>query len=423
MGESERGPVALICPEPIRERVQGIGIRFLEMASVLRRYGFQVTLWAPNEDIPPDKAEGIAPVWGTAFPNFLKTARVVVLHGHISEHYFSVLAQEKLGNGPPLVVDLYDPFLVENLQYTPHLGDHIFYRDRSVLFRQLVHGDFFLASSEAQRLFYIGLMMGLGRISPASYHDDVTLRSLIDVAPFGIHPMAVEQIEALPGKIKGVIPGIGFQDIVVFFGGVYEWYDPMVLLDGAQEFVEQGWPLRIVFCTHPSPETTPQKMLAHVRQWSDARQWTNRYVFFVPWFPYEERFQYYKDVDIAVSLHRPSLETDLSFRTRLLDFFNAGLPVIVTEGGEGSEKVREAGCGVVVRANHQEDLRGALKLYVEDPELRREHGSRGRQWVQTHMAWSQALQPLIAFCESPKKKGRRDFRHPAFCLRTLRAQC
>ncbi len=399
-----QGPVALICPEPIRERMQGIGIRFWEMAELLRKQGHQVMLWVPNEDIPPEKTPGTASLWGPALRRFLKEAVAVVLHGHISEIYFDLLRQENLGKGPPLVVDLYDPFLVENLQYTPLLGDDVFYRDRSVLFRQLLHGDFFLASSEAQRLFYIGIMVGLGRLDPNLYHEDPTLREFIDVASFGVHPLSAGQLEKLPGKLKGVIPGIGAQDIVVFFGGVYDWYDPMILLKALKQVVDEGWPLRIIFCLNPNPETTPQKKLMEVRRWADALEWTGRYVFFLPWFPYEDRFHYYRDVDIAVSLHRPSLETDLSFRTRLLDFLNAGLPVVVTEGGEGSQKVREAGCGVLVRPNHREDLREAFLFYLKNPDQRRLHGERGRQWVQSHLNWQRALEPLMRFCANPRKR-------------------
>lgn len=400
------GPVALICPEPIRERIQGIGIRFWEMAELLRKHGHEVMLWVPNEDIPPDKASGTASLWSPTFRDFLRRARVVVLHGHISEIYFDVLAQESLGEGPPLVVDLYDPFLVENLQYTPLLGNEVFYRDRSVLFRQLLHGDFFLASSEAQRLFYIGMMIGLGRLEPDVYHEDPTLRAIIDIASFGVHPEDAEQLERLPGKLKGSVPGIGPQDIVVFFGGVYDWYDPVLLLEALTGLVEDGWPLRMVFCLNPNPETTPQKKLAEVRRWADARHWTGRFVFFIPWFRYEERFHFYRDVDIAVGLHRPSLESDLSFRTRILDFMNAGLPVVVTEGGEASQKVREAGCGIVVRPDHKEDLHKAFLFYLKQPEQRRLHGRQGRQWVQSHLTWSQALEPLVRFCNKPRKSSR-----------------
>lgn len=397
------GPVALLCPEPFRERIQGIGIRFLEMGRELQRHGHEVVLWVPNEDIPSCTDVKTVPLWGPAFRAYLKKSAVVIVHGHISETYFAILKEEKIVSDPPLVVDLYDPFLVENLQYTPLLGEDVFFRDRSVLFRQIVHGDFFLTGSEDQRLFYIGLMLALGRVLPQTYHKDPTLRNLIDTAPFGVHPMDAECVEELPGKLKGTVSGIGPKDLVIFFGGVYEWYDPVLLLEGLRPFVQDGWPVRVVFCSNPNPETTPQRRLAEVRRWADAAGWTGKQVIFIPWFPYQERFRYYKDVDVAVSLHQPSLETELSFRTRLLDFMNAGLPLIITEGGAAARKVQEAGCGRVVRPGNREDLHQALRYYLENPRQRRLDGEAGRRWVQNRMSWSRVLEPLVRFCRSPRK--------------------
>ncbi|MEO0249544.1 MAG: glycosyltransferase [candidate division WOR-3 bacterium] len=397
------GKILLVCPEPIRQRIQGVGIRFLEMAQELKRSGHEVSLWVPNDDIPKSRPEWIQPVWSPSFRRALRSCDAVVLHGHISELYFSVLEAEGLGDGPPLVVDLYDPFPIENLQYTSYLGDGLYERDRAVLVRQLQAGDFFLTSSAIQRLFYIGGLVGLGRLKPALYREDPSLHSWITVVPFGVRPIERQKLESLPGKIKGVLSGVNKDDVVVFFGGVYDWYDRMLVLEAAAPFIQAGCPMRIIFCENPNPDTTPQKRLLHVRRWADERGWMNRHVFVIPWFPYEDRFHYYRDVDIAVSLHCPSLETDLSLRTRLLDYMNAGLPIIATQGGEGSAKVVEAGAGVVIPPGNSTRLREALHGFLSDEGRRRLCGEQGRRWVQTHMRWDQSLHPLVRFCQAPRK--------------------
>jgi hypothetical protein len=48
-------------------------------------------------------------------------------------------------------------------------------------------------------------------------------------------------------------------------------------------------------------------------------------VFHEQWVPYDERVDWLTDADIGVSLHRHHLETELSFRTRVLDYLWAGL--------------------------------------------------------------------------------------------------
>lgn len=389
----------LICPEPIRRLQQGVGIRFLEMARELTRLG-AVSLWAPNADLPAEDRFELRPFPGSDFASALAGVEAAVIHGHISERYFNCLHAHGLA-GPPLVVDLCDPFLIENLQYTPQLGESIYARDREVLGRQLARGDFFLASSEAQRLFYLGLLVAQGRVSPAAYHADRTLRNLIDVAPFGVR-LPEDGVQG--GGLKGAHPGIAAGDVVLFFGGVYDWYDPGALLDVLPALLDRHPKLRLVFSRNPNLETTPQAALGRVLERARDTGWLDRQVFCVSWFPYAERFRHLGDADLAVCLHAPSLETELSLRTRILDFLNAGLPVVSTEGGEGGRLLEESGGGWLVPAGDRGALRDALDSLLSDPARRAEMGQRGREWVRGQRPWDRTLAPLLRFCAAPSER-------------------
>ena len=60
------------------------------------------------------------------------------------------------------------------------------------------------------------------------FDADPGLDSLIDIVPFGISDHPPERTG--PG-IRGVIPGIGADDAVILWGGgVYNWFDPLTLL-------------------------------------------------------------------------------------------------------------------------------------------------------------------------------------------------
>lgn len=397
------GRIVLICPEPFRAVIQGVGIRFLEMATELIR-DHEVTLWVPNTtDLPTHLPFRVIPFPDRAFTEHLRGVEVVLVHSLISERYFHALDEHHLGEGPPLAVDLYDPFLIEHLRYTRVLGKEIYYRDRAVLLQQLSLGDFFLCSSEGQRLFYVGMLMGMGRFAPEMYEQDRTLRTLIDVAPFGVLPISADALVALPGRLKGVLPGIAPDDVVLFFGGIYDWYDPELLLDALADLLMAHPRVRVIFSVNPNPESTPQGKFNAVRARADDAGWTNRQVFFIPWFPYHERFAYLKDVDLAVCLHEPSLETDLSLRTRVLDYMNAGIPVIATAGGEGGRILQAAACAILVPPGTCSEVRSALRYLLDQPEARRRLGDNGRSWVQAHMTWEKSLTPLLAFCACPRR--------------------
>jgi len=93
--------VLLVCPEPLGHRQPaGIGIRFLEIANVLRAAGHAVEILSPDQGLTP---ETIAR--GTS------QADVAVVQGHVANDLFAHMKPL------PVVVDLYDPFIVENLHY------------------------------------------------------------------------------------------------------------------------------------------------------------------------------------------------------------------------------------------------------------------------------------------------------------------
>ena len=66
----------------------------------------------------------------------------------------------------------------------------------------------------------------------------------------------------------------------------------------------------------------------------------NRIVFFhEEWTAYEDRVNFLLDADIGVSAHFDLPETRFSFRTRLLDYFWARLPVLTTGGDQLAELI------------------------------------------------------------------------------------
>ena len=63
---------------------------------------------------------------------------------------------------------------------------------------------------------------------------------------------------------------------------------------------------------------------------------------------YEERATWLMDADCIVSTHLDHLESNFSFRTRLLDCFWAGVPAVCTAGDELSELIERCDGGVTV---------------------------------------------------------------------------
>ena len=392
--------VTLISPERIRRRMAGVGVRYLEMARSLSR-NHVVTLLAPNEDLPSEPGIHLATYQAGRFQELTRKADVVVIHGHISNQLLREV------DGIPTVVDLYDPFLVENMHYAPHMGEDVFLFDHATLLEQLRRGDFFLCSSPSQRLFYLGMLAALGRVNPESFLEDRNLDQLISLVPFGIPRREPVHREM---QIRGIVEGIGPDDVLLFYGGIYDWHDPMIALQALEileaqkgpEKGQRGVGPKLLFVKNPNPDSTPQRQFDLARKFCRERGWEGSRVCFLEWIDYEKRDSVYLECDLAVASFAHSLEVDLSFRTRVLDWLWCGLPVVVTDGGWTGSLLREEKAGVVVEPGDPKALASAIRSLLRDPARRRDLATNGQRLVRSRFQWDQLLEPLDRFCQHPK---------------------
>lgn len=390
----------MICPEPVRRLTAGVGTRFVALAEVLAGAGHRVTLAIPND---PDEAEAVAASVEVvrARPDDLGSQAQghdwVMLHGHLGNHY---LAQR---DDLPVVVDLYDPFLVENLHYYRDLGFEPYRTDHATWKLQLGRGDLFLCSSAEQRFFYLGWLGALGRVNPLALEDDPTLGRLIVELPFG----TPESEPPAPNRRDRVLPGVNDESPVLYFGGIYDWYDPRVLLDALPTVLENEPGAVVVFVDHPHPDETPLATAATARRVAEERGWLGTTVRFESWRPYDTRFELALVADLAVVTHRPGLETDLSLRTRMVDLLWLGLPIVATEGGVMSRIVDVVGAGRTVAPGDPAALAEAIGGLLADPDGRRRAGEAGRRWA-AGRSWREVAGPLLDFAAAPRREPHRD---------------
>jgi glycosyltransferase involved in cell wall biosynthesis len=384
-----RGAIGLVSSEPLRPVMAGIGIRYLEMARRLGGGGRRVVLVHPGALAEtPDAGPGVEP---RAFArgslrSLLGDCDAVVAQGQLANDVSLELPPEL-----PIAIDLYDPWLLENLHYTGTLGLDPFRNDHRSWVLQLSRGDFFLCASEEQRDFYLGFLTALGRVNPERLRLDADLRALIDVVPFGV-----------PDELPPHRPWLGpapAGEPRLLFGGLYEWYDPWTLLEALDSLLDFRW--RLLFARNPNAGSTPQALLAAVERWVAERGagWGDRIELF-DWAPFERRFDLLRDVSLLVSTHADGIETRLSLRTRFLDAMAAGCPVLTSDGGTVARIVRENGAGWVVPRGDAAALAYALREILTAPAMARARAEIGRATARS-FAWSRILGPLERFCSAP----------------------
>jgi glycosyltransferase involved in cell wall biosynthesis len=263
----------------------------------------------------------------------------------------------------------------------------------------LLRGDFFTCASQRQRDFWLGSLSALGRVNPYNYDADPLLEKLVSVVPYGMPSQPPRQQSH---ALRGTLPGIGPDDKVVLWGGgVYNWLDPISLLRAVDRLRHRVPELRLVFLglRHPNPAVPEMPVATELQALSAQLGLTGKHVFFNPgWAPYERRADYLLDADVAVSTHLDHLETRYSFRSRVLDYLWAGLPMVLTGGDVLADEVAAAGLGVTVAAGDVASLEQALERVLSAPPPPRLFAALAQRYT-----WQRAAEPLLEFCLSPRR--------------------
>jgi len=400
--------VLVVTYDVIGPVMAGPGIRAWEFARVLGRH-FPTTLAAP----PPIPVE--APGFTMAeLP--IEQVEQAALMQLIREHDIIIAQTLPLYLMPDdaladkyFIVDLYCPWLIENLEHyrlEEHDDPAWMARDLEAMSGLFMHGDFFVCAGNAQRAYWLGALSLFGRLTEDVYVRDADGKALIAIVPFGL---SSETPKKTAPVLKGMMPGIGRDDFVALWGGgIWNWLDPLTLIRATARLRDRGYPIRTFFLGTQRPSvseaaTMRPTMLAMARQLSDDLNLTGSHVFFKEgWVAYNDRVNYLLEADIGLSLHLATLETRFAFRTRVLDYLWSGLVPVVNDGDTIADLVRDNDVGRVVAIGDDAALAETIADLIDHPKERQALSARCRALAASH-TWEVASQPIIDFCYAPWK--------------------
>ncbi|GAA2242238.1 glycosyltransferase [Herbiconiux moechotypicola] len=328
-------------------------------------------------------------------------ADVIFFQGYALHHFTTLQKSQKI-----VVADVYDPMHLEQLEQGREFGTerwtNIVRSATEVLNQQLARADFLLCASERQRLFWLGQLAALGRINPANYAADDSLEQLIAIAPFGLDSTPPRHTRK---AIRGIVPGIGENDkLVIWGGGIYNWFDTLTLVRAIGRLAETHDDVRLFFMgvAHPNPDVPEMAVVQQTRQLAAELGLTGENVFFNDsWVDLDDRQNYLLEADAGVSTHYDHIETTFSFRTRILDYLWAGLPIVTTGGDSFGDLIEKEGLGVAVPERDVQALADALERMLYDaPEAAAAREAVAR--VREDFTWERTLAPLVEFCRDPR---------------------
>ncbi|MDQ1721646.1 MAG: hypothetical protein QOE76_1954 [Frankiales bacterium] len=360
--------VLLFCHDVLGQQMAGPAIRYWELAHQLARR-HSVTLAVPTStDLQSDTVR-IVSYAGRSYAELLRAQDVVV-----TQLVWPRMLAAARRLGVRIVADFYDPIVLEDLEN--HRGSSPAGRrarnQRSLAKTRLslLAADAVICASERQRDLWLGALMELDRIRPDAYDSDPSMHSLVEVVPFGMPDGP--PLRTGPGFRDAL--GIGAADKVLLWGGgVWNWFDPLTLIEAMKLVVSADPSVHLVFMglRHPNALVPASAMAARALELAERTGLLGRNVHAnTGWVPYAERQNHLLDADIGVSTHFDHLETRFAFRTRILDYLWAGLPLLLTQGDSFGDLVASRGLGIAVPPEDPMALRDAILRLTGDADLR-----------------------------------------------------
>jgi len=217
--------------------------------------------------------------------------------------------------------------------------------------------------------------------------------------PFGIPdtdpPADIDSIEGVPAGWS----------VVLWWGGVWPWLDLDTLLSARAHLASAKVSVVVPTAVRPGSGAC---LTTDDLEAAGARHGLQRPAL-VPlehWVPYARRYRILNRSAVLAVLHRPGLETALSFRTRSLDGVWATVPLLLSEGGAVSDIANSEQWGAVVPPGNAKLAAAALDLLLAERTQNRCRVALAK--ARDDWRWSVVAQPLVEVLPALGKVSRRN---------------
>lgn len=387
--------ILLLTSDTIGPKMAGPGIRAINFASVLQHSGHRVKVisTADVNQITGLEIYSVKVAKKKNFRQFHSWSDIIIFQGLAFEEFPELRKSTKI-----LIADAYAPVVSETIARMSNMSlrsSRKQFRDAQRIQReQILRSDYVLCANQRQRDLYLGTFLSLVQPTRTDLFDLNQAKNKFIVVPFGLDstkPIHTEQV------LKGVIPGIKEKDkVVIWSGGLYEWFDTRTLIEAFSLIARKNSGIKLFFLGAQNPNHNSQisNSISQTINFAEEKNLLNNTVFFnESWTDFDQRQNYLLEADLGVTTQYESVETFFSFRTRMLDYIWAELPVVSTEGDYFSQLIIHEQLGKVVPYQDPESLAEAIVEMLRDKKIYQKAKSN-LSLLRSEFTWSNALEPL-----------------------------
>lgn len=383
--------VVIYSEDVLGKTMAGPAIRCWEFARELSKE-HAVILISPNlTDLVHEKFKIISKKDPEFIPSITQ-AQVI-----ISQQITPQLKYYAKKNGTKLILDAYCPMTLEILEQLNHIPAE----KKELYILRSMHSQRFsfkmadgvICASDKQKDLWLGLLSTLPELSK-HHKKDSTLNQFLDVVPYGLSSNPIPEKNGIgPREMFSLSPD---DKILIWGGSISDWFDPCTLVRAMKLIADIRSDVKLIFMGVKHPNSKVPEMSVVEQAVALAKQlgvYNNSVFFNQEWIPYGKRHNFLREASLGVSIHSNHIETRFSFRTRILDYLWAGLPIIATEGDSFADLIDRNRLGIVVPYHDEGRLSQAILMLLNDQTLHAEIQKNvltiGRQFE-----WEKVTQPI-----------------------------
>lgn len=124
----------------------------------------------------------------------------------------------------------------------------------------------------------------------------------------------------------------------------------------------------------------------------------DEHVWFTGWIPDDDLVRYLSAADIYVDPDPSNPLNDRSTMAKMMEYMALGKPIVAFDLPEHRVSAQDA--ALYATPNDEMDFARTIALLIDDPELRREMGEKGRKRVEAELAWPYQAKRLLRAYET-----------------------
>lgn len=255
----------------------------------------------------------------------------------------------------PLIIDLAGPHLLER-----HFqGENNFQAAVIGKLQALSSADFFIASGEKQKLYFLSYLLRAKIPSP---------EKRIKIIPMPLPEITEEALENFKNTTEAKGPqAIPFSPKFLFGGVFLPWQDPSWGLKSLVNEISKRDSGSLTLVGGPHPHY-PIKSGAYETLYKSLRSNSGKVVE-TGMLPYEEFLKLIPTADVALDLMGWNLERELAITIRTTSYLSAGLPIIYNNYSDLSKYIESYNAGWTVRPGDEQRLNEIFEEIYSNPEV------------------------------------------------------